>query len=434
MDKQVVAVLGGQWGDEGKGKLVDLLAKEADVVCRYNGGANAGHTIKVGADKFAFHLLPCGILYDNATCIIGNGVVFHIPSFLKELEMLDAFNARSPQSKVNYQGRVLISDRAHLLFDFHKIIDGKKEEAAKGTTDFIGTTRQGIGPCYATKAQRTNIRVGDLLYFDQVVPHKLKNLVEAAKKSFGDFEYDIDAELDKYRKYADFLKPMIVDTIVYLNKAIKAGKKVLIESANAPMLDIDFGTYPFVTSSSPSIGGAFTGLGIAPQLLQRNIAIVKAYTTRVGEGPFLTEDFGDAGKTMRERGFEFGTTTGRARRCGWLDIVQLRYCQMINGWTDIAITKLDILSGFETIKICLKYKDKNGKEMESYPAQIQALDGASAEWKVVPGWKEDISGVRKFQDLPQAARDYCLLIEELVGVRVTWVGVGAERDAIVHRS
>jgi adenylosuccinate synthase len=334
---------------------------------------------------------------------------------------------------VNYNGRILISDRAHLLFDFHKIIDGKKEEAAKGTSDFIGTTRQGIGPCYSTKMQRTNIRVGDLLYFEQVVPHKLKNLVEAAKKSFGDFEYDIEAELTKYRQYAELLKPMIIDTIVYLNKAIKSGKKVLIESANATMLDIDFGTYPFVTSSSPSIGGAFTGLGVPPSVVNRSIAIVKAYTTRVGEGPFLTEDFTEAGKQMRERGFEFGTTTGRARRCGWLDIVQLRYCHMINGWTDIAITKLDILSGFDEIKVCMAYKGKDGKVMESYPAQIQALDGATADWKIVKGWKEDISGARKFEDLPKAAQDYCLLIEELLGVPVSWIGVGAERDAIITR-
>jgi adenylosuccinate synthase len=429
----VCAVLGAQWGDEGKGKLVDLLAKDADIVCRYNGGANAGHTIKVGTDKFAFHLLPSGVLYDNAMCLIGNGVVFHIPSFLKELEMLDAFNARTTGPKVNYNGRILLSDRAHLLFDFHKIIDGKKEEAAKGTTDFIGTTRQGIGPCYSTKAQRTNIRVGDLLYFDQVVPHKLKNLIDAAKKSFGDFDYDFDAELAKYRKYAELLKPMICDTVVYLNKAIRAGKKVLVESANATMLDIDFGTYPFVTSSNPSIGGAFTGLGIPPSVIKRNIAIVKAYTTRVGEGPFLTEDFGPEGIAMRERGGEFGTTTGRPRRCGWLDLVQLRYCHMINGWTDIAITKLDILSGFDSIKICMAYKGKDGKEMESYPAQIQALDGATAEWKVVPGWKEDISKVRKFEELPKAAQDYCLLIETLVGIPVAWIGVGAERDAIIHR-
>jgi len=345
--------------------------------------------------------------------------------------MLDNYN-KGAEKKINYNGRIFISDRAHVLFDVHKIIDGKKEEAAKGTTDYIGTTRQGIGPCYANKASRTNIRMGDLLYFDKVVPQKLRGLVEAAKKSFGDFEYDIDAEIERYRKYAEILKPSIVDTIVYLNKQIRAGKKILIEGANATMLDIDFGTYPFVTSSNPSIGGAFTGLGIPPNALKRNIAIVKAYTTRVGEGPFLTEDHGEEGKLMRERGGEFGTTTGRPRRCGWLDIVQLRYCNMINGWTDIALTKLDILSGFDNIKIAMKYK-KDGKELESYPAQIQALENATVEWKVVPGWKEDISKVRKFEDLPKAAQEYSLLIEKLLEVPVTWIGVGADRDSIIDR-
>jgi len=347
--------------------------------------------------------------------------------------MLDNYNKISSSKKINYGGRIWISDRANVLFDFHKIIDGKKEEAAKGTADFIGTTRQGIGPCYSDKAARINLRMGDLLYFEETVPKKLKSLVEAAKRSFGEFEYDLEAEITRYRNYASLLKPMIIDTVVYVNKAIKAGKKVLIESANATMLDIDFGTYPFVTSSSPSIGGAFTGLGIPPQVLNQNIAIVKAYTTRVGEGPFLTEDKGPDGVRLRERGGEFGTTTGRPRRCGWLDIVQLRYCQMINGWTDIAITKLDILSGFNEIKVCLAYKDRNGKELESYPAQIQTLEGATVLWKTVPGWATDISQVRKFEDLPKEAQDYCLLIEQFLDIPVKWIGVGAESDAIIYR-
>jgi len=366
--------------------------------------------------------------------VIGNGVVFHIPAFFKELEMLDAHN-KKPTTKhpINYQGRILISDRAHVLFDFHKIIDGKREDSAKGTAAFIGTTRQGIGPCYATKMQRTGIRMGDLLYFDQIVPAKLKALVEAAKASFGDFAYDLETELAQYRKYAEILKPMITDTVVFMNKAIKAGKKILIESANATMLDIDFGTYPYVTSSNPSVGGAFTGLGIPPQVLGRTIAIVKAYTTRVGEGPFLTEDHGAEGKTMRERGFEFGTTTGRARRCGWLDMVQLKYCMMINGWTNIAITKLDILTGFADIKVCMGYKSKDGHSLESYPAQIEALEGATADWRVFKGWTEDISKIRKFEDLPRAAQEYCLFIEKELACPVTWIGVGAERDAIIER-
>jgi len=430
----VAVILGAQWGDEGKGKLIDLLAKDASVVCRYNGGANAGHTIKVGGEKFAFHLLPSGVLYNHVQCLIGNGVVFHIPSFFDELKMLDTYNQKSTTtSPINYQGRILISDRAHVLFDFHKIIDGKREDASKGSAAFLGTTRQGIGPCYSTKAARTNIRVGDLLYFDKVVPAKLRALVEAAKRAYGDFDYDIDKEIARYRHYAELLKPMIIDTVLYLNKAIASGKKVLIESANATMIDIDFGTYPYVSSSNPSIGGAFTGLGIPPRVIGRTIAIVKAYTTRVGEGPFLTEDSGPDGETLRKRGGEFGTTTGRPRRCGWLDLVQLKYCNMINGWTDIAVTKLDILAGFDSLKVCIEYKDKDGKSFETYPAQIEALDGAQPVWRSFPGWSSDIAACRKFENLPDAARNYCLFIEKEIGVPISWIGVGAERDAIISR-
>jgi adenylosuccinate synthase len=348
--------------------------------------------------------------------------------------MLDEYNKKpTTTTPIKYGGRILISDRAHVLFDFHKIIDGKREDSVKGTSSFIGTTRQGIGPCYSTKAARTNIRMGDLLYFDKVVPAKLRALVEAAKKSFGDFDYDIEKEIETYRKYAENLKPLIVDTVLYLNRAAKEGKKILIESANATRLDIDFGTYPYVTSSNPSIGGAFTGLGFPPQLVGRTIAIVKAYTTRVGEGPFLTEDHGKDGTMMREKGGEFGTTTGRPRRCGWLDLVQLKYCKMINGWSNIAITKLDILTGLAEIKVCTDYIGHGGKVLESYPAQLEAMEGAQAVWKTFKGWSEDLSPIRKFEDLPKAAQEYCLYVEKELECPVSWIGVGAERDAIITR-
>jgi len=419
---QVVAVVGAQWGDEGKGKLIDLLSKDADIVGRYNGGSNAGHTIVVEGQKYAFHLVPSGVLYDNVTCLIGNGVVIYLPGLFKEFENLDQHN-------IHYKDRFFISDRAHLLFDFHKTVDGLKEAERGGS--MIGTTKQGIGPCYSSKMQRNGIRVGTLKYFDEDdFPGKFKNLVEQIKQEYGDFEIDIESEISKYRDLAKQIQPMIIDSIPFVHKSLQEGKKFLIECANAIMLDIDYGTYPYVTSSSPSIGGACTGLAIPPQKIQRVIGIVKAYTTRVGSGPFPSEDLTEAGEKMCSVGHEYGTTTGRKRRCGWLDVVQLRYCQMINNMTDIAITKLDVLSGFKEIKIAVKYFFL-GKVLESYPAQISVLEKVQVEYITVPGWSEDISKVREFSDLPENCQQYVKQVEKLVGVRVTWIGVGPGREAII---
>jgi adenylosuccinate synthase len=442
-NNKVKIVIGTQWGDEGKGKLIDLLAKDIDVVGRYNGGSNAGHTIVVNNVKYAFHLVPSGILYPNVECIIGNGVVIHLPSLFEEFKILE-------ERKISYHDRFFISDRAHLLLDMHRIVDGMKEK--ERGKDAIGTTRQGIGPCYSTKMQRVGLRIADLKHLEQF-PEKLRNLVADAKRQYGDFEYDIEGEIARYRQYAVKIAPMIVDSVYFLHDALKKGKRFLIEGANATMLDIgmrnffsgsnlifyhksnfeiDFGTYPYVTSSSPTVGGACTGLGVAPYQIGQIIGIVKAYTTRVGEGPFPTESNDGPGAIMRKVGHEFGTTTGRPRRCGWLDIVQLRYTQMLNGMTDLAVTKLDVLSGFTELKIGVKYF-LNGKEISSMPAHVADLAKVQVEYITLPGWKEDISKVRNYADLPQNARSYVETIEKLIGVPVTWIGVGPSREAIVEK-
>lgn len=420
---QITAVIGMQWGDEGKGKIVDLLAKDVDIVGRFNGGSNAGHTIVVGNQKFAFHLVPSGVLYDKVSCVVGNGVVVNLPGLFKEFETLEASN-------INFKGRFFISDRAHLLFDFHKQVDGMKEVSLG--KDAIGTTKQGIGPCYSNKTQRTGIRVGDLRHFDKVFVPKFKELVESAQKSYGHFECDVEKEINLYREYSEKILPMVIDTIPYLANNIKQGKRLLVEGANAHMLDIDYGTYPYVTSSNTTIGGVGTGLGIPPQKIGQSIGIVKAYTTRVGFGPFPTELTGEIEDKIRNIGHEFGTTTGRKRRCGWLDAVQLRYANMVNGITDIALTKLDILTGFDPLKIATSYLI-NGKPVEGFPAQIETLEQVEVVYESLPGWKEDISCAKKFSDLPENAQKYVLRVEELVGVHVTWIGVGAARDAIIVR-
>jgi len=354
--------------------------------------------------------------------VIGNGVVVHLPGLLKEFKLLE-------ERKINYDKRFFLSDRAHLLFEVHKVIDGIREtERGK---DAIGTTKQGIGPCYSNKMQRSGIRVGDLRDFEGF-SQKLRRLVLECQKQYGQFPYDVEAEIRTYKELWPKIEPMIIDSVSFLNNALKTGKKCLVESANAIMLDIDFGTYPYVTSSSPATGGACTGLGIPPSAIGDVIGIVKAYTTRVGEGPFPTEDLGPAGSQIRNIGREFGTTTGRPRRCGWLDMVQLRYGQMINGMTHVAITKLDVLSGFEELKIGTEYVI-NGKKIDSMPSTVNELAKVKVNYITMPGWKEDISQVRAYKDLPENARKYIEAVEKLLEVPVKWIGVGAGREAIVEK-
>jgi len=370
-------VLGAQWGDEGKGKLVDMLSQEYDVCARVAGGSNAGHTIVVEGKKYKFHLLPSGVLNDKATCIIGNGVVIHLPSFLNELDALSA-------SGIKYDGRVKISDRAHLVFDFHQEVDGTLENRLGRNK--IGTTKKGIGPAYASKIQRNGLRIGDLrdfAYFEE----RFRNLADHHMRAFPGLEIDVEGQLEFYRNISERVDEMMVDTIEFTNKAFKDGKKILVEGANATMLDIDFGTYPYVTSSNPSIGSVLTGLGVSPRKLRGIYGTVKAYTTRVGEGPFPTEQVDDAagvGNHLGTVGAEYGTTTGRARRCGWLDIPQMRFSTLINGFTSINLTKLDVLTGLEEVKVAKAYKH-NGKILTTMPADLKTLSSVEVVYETLPG-------------------------------------------------
>ncbi|KAL2483123.1 Adenylosuccinate synthetase [Forsythia ovata] len=424
---QVSGVLGCQWGDEGKGKLVDILAKHFDIVARCQGGANAGHTIyNSEGKKFALHLVPSGILNEDTVCVIGNGVVVHLPGFFEEIDSLES-------NGVSCQGRILVSDRAHLLFDFHQEIDGLREaELAKS---FIGTTRRGIGPCYSSKVIRNGIRVSDLRHMD-TFPQKLDLLLSDAASRFQGFNYGPDMvrqEVERYKRFAEKLEPFITDTVHFMNDAVSQKKKILVEGGQATMLDIDFGTYPFVTSSSPSAGGISTGLGIAPRVVGDLIGVVKAYTTRVGSGPFPTEILGKGGDLLRFAGQEFGTTTGRPRRCGWLDIVALRYCCQINGFSSLNLTKLDVLSDLPEIQLGVSYKQIDGTPIQSFPADLRVLEQIKVEYEVMPGWLCDISSIRKYSELPKAARQYVERIEELVGVPIHYIGIGPGRDALIYK-
>ncbi|KAL1359948.1 hypothetical protein HN51_005278 [Arachis hypogaea] len=424
---QVSGVLGCQWGDEGKGKLVDILAQHFEVVARCQGGANAGHTIyNAEGKKFALHLVPSGILNEDTLCVIGNGVVVHLPGLFKEIDGLES-------SGVSCQGRILISDRAHLLFDFHQEVDGLREaELAKS---FIGTTKRGIGPCYASKANRNGIRVSDLRHMD-TFPQKLDVLLSDAASRFKDFKYGpemLKEEVEKYKRYAERLEPFIADTVHVMNDAITQKKKILVEGGQATMLDIDFGTYPFVTSSSPSAGGICTGLGIAPRVVGDLIGVVKAYTTRVGSGPFPTEILGPGGDLLRFAGQEFGTTTGRPRRCGWLDVVALKYSCQINGFSSLNLTKLDVLSDLDEIKLGVSYKHADGTPVKSFPSDLRLLEQLEVEYETLAGWKSDISKIRKYSDLPKVAQQYVERIEELVGVPIHYIGVGPGRDALIFK-
>ncbi|CAN6440863.1 unnamed protein product [Victoria cruziana] len=424
---QVAAVLGCQWGDEGKGKLVDILAKSFDIVARCQGGANAGHTIyNDEGKKFALHLVPSGILNKDTICVIGNGVVVHVPGLFKEIDELES-------SGVSCKGRILVSDRAHLLFDFHQIVDGlREEELAKS---FIGTTRRGIGPCYSSKAIRNGIRVCDLMHMD-LFEEKLHILLSDAALRFKEFKYTPDMlkdEVERYKKFVVRLGPFIADTIHVMNESIARKKKILVEGGQATMLDIDFGTYPFVTSSSPSAGGICTGLGIAPRCLGDLIGVVKAYTTRVGSGPFPTELLGNTGDVLRSAGMEYGTTTGRPRRCGWLDIVALKYCCQINGFSSLNLTKLDVLSELPEIRLGVSYRKIGGQVLDSFPADLNILEQLQVEYETLPGWQTDISSAKSFEELPPAAQHYVTRIEELVGVPVHYIGVGPGRDALIYK-
>jgi len=367
-------------------------------------------------------LIPSGILSEKSTCLLGNGMVVHLPTFFKELQNLEKNN-------IKFQGRLFISDRAHLVFDLHQIVDGLKEQELSVGQASIGTTRKGIGPAYSSKASRSGLRVGDLEIFDKFKEGFLR-LVANKHKRFGDFPYDVEAELKRYSEYQESIRPFVIDTVSYINHAYQSGKKILIEGAQSTMLDLDFGTYPYVTSSSSSVGGACTGLGISPNKIKCVVGVAKAYTTRVGAGPFPTELLGALAEELREEGGEYGTTTGRPRRIGWIDTMVLKYTHQVNDYTYFNLTKLDVLSKQKEVKIGVGYLYK-GKRLDSFPASLHVLAECSVEYETLPGWNSDISGARKFTDLPLQAQQYVTRIEKLVGVPIRWIGVGADRKAMI---
>ena len=442
----VTVILGSQWGDEGKGKIVDLLSAGAEVVCRFQGGNNAGHTVVVDEKSFDFHLLPCGIINKNCISVIGNGVVVNLPQLFDELERnqllslstngktngADSGDSHDTQSE--WMDRLYISNEAHLVFDVHQKADGLIEAdlQADGKRQ-IGTTKKGIGPTYSTKALRMGIRMEDLIDNFELFEREFRHLVDYHKKQFINPSnlLDTDKELEKYRKLADRIRPCVRDTRKFLNDSIKAGKKILIEGANGSMLDIDHGTYPYVTSSNCTIGGVCTGLGLPTTAVGSIYGVVKAYCTRVGDGPFPTELHDDTGIALQKLGQEVGVTTKRRRRCGWLDCVLLNYTNMLNDYTALALTKLDVLSTLDEIKIGTAYS-LDGKILDSPPTNANKLSRVEVIYETLKGWKKDISGIRKFEDLPIEAQDYVRFIEKFVEVPVKWIGVGQERDAIIH--
>ncbi|XP_055615688.1 adenylosuccinate synthetase [Toxorhynchites rutilus septentrionalis] len=420
---KVTVVLGAQWGDEGKGKVVDMLATEADIVCRCQGGNNAGHTVVVDGKAFDFHLLPSGIINEKCKSVIGNGVVIHLPGLFEELAKNEA------KGLTNWENRLIISNRAHLVFDLHQQVDGL-QEAEKGGKS-LGTTKKGIGPCYSSKATRNGIRVSDLLGDFKIFSEKFESLVNMYKRLFPSFDVDIAAELARYREYAERLRPLVRDTVSFLHTSLKEHKTVLVEGANAAMLDIDFGTYPYVTSSNCSIGGVLTGLGLPPQTIGEVIGVVKAYTTRVGDGPFPTELHDEIGSLLQKRGGEIGVTTQRVRRCGWLDLALLRYTAIVNGYTSICLTKLDILDTLKEIKVAVSY-NLNGELIDYFPGSISDLGQVEVNYITVPGWLKSTENVREFSELPPEAQDYVRLIEKNLGIPVRWIGVGKGRESIIN--
>ncbi|AQX79240.1 adenylosuccinate synthase [Plantibacter sp. VKM Ac-2885] len=420
-----IVIVGAQWGDEGKGKATDLLGDRIDYVVKFNGGNNAGHTVVIGDEKYALHLLPSGILTSGVVPVISNGVVIDIEVLFHELEAL--------QARGIDVSRLLVSANAHVITQYHRTID-KVTERFLGKRQ-IGTTGRGIGPAYADKINRVGIRIQDL-FDENILRQKVEGALDQKNhllvKVFNRRAITVDEIVADLLAYAERLRPMVADTALVLNEALDDGKIVLFEGGQATMLDVDHGTYPFVTSSNATSGGAATGSGVAPNRLDRVIGIVKAYTTRVGAGPFPTELFDESGDYLRSKGFEFGTTTGRPRRVGWYDAPIARYAARINGVTDFVLTKLDILDDLATIPVCVAY-EVDGVRVDEVPVSQTDFHHAVPIYEEFPGWQEDITGVRRFEDLPKNAQDYVLALEAMSGSRISAIGVGPGRDAIVVR-
>jgi adenylosuccinate synthase len=420
----VTIIVGAQWGDEGKGKIVDMLSENIDIVARYQGGANAGHTVCIGDKNYVLHLIPSGIFHKKVQCVIGNGVVIDPVALMDEIKMITSFG-------IKIEGRLFISHNAHVIMPYHKLLDSIREEGAQK----IGTTGRGIGPAYIDKYMRTGIRVVDLLDRKTLREKLTRNIEEKNQilsKVYGKTEMDVDKIVAEYQQFDTMVDPYITDTTSLLNNALRKKKRILAEGAQGALLDVDHGTYPYVTSSNPTSGGACTGLGIPPTSVKRIIGIAKAYSTRVGNGPFPTELSDSTGEKLRKIGHEFGATTGRPRRCGWLDMVSLKYSLMVNGINEIALTKLDVLDDFDEINICVGYTI-NGKTVTSFPTDVPKLESAVPVYKTFKGWGEKISDAKKWKHLPKKCIAYVESIERLAGVPVSIVSVGARRDQTILR-
>ncbi|MDF2815476.1 MAG: adenylosuccinate synthetase [Paenibacillus sp.] len=415
-----VVVVGTQWGDEGKGKITDFLAESADVVARYQGGNNAGHTILIQNKKYKLHLIPSGIFYSNKICVIGNGMVLNPAALIEEINYIHE-NGYSTDN-------LRISDRAHLIMPYHLLLDGLEEDS-KGSNK-IGTTRKGIGPCYMDKAARNGIRVADLMdasEFERKVRQMVGEKNRVIEQVYGSKGLDVEPILKEYLEYAEVLRKYVTDTSVVLNNAIDDGKRVLFEGAQGVMLDIDQGTYPFVTSSNPTAGGVCIGSGVGPTKIQQVIGVAKAYTTRVGDGPFPTELNNETGDWIREKGNEYGTTTGRARRVGWFDSVVVRHARRVSGITGLSLNSIDVLSGLDSVKICTSYKYR-GEVIDYYPASLNVLSECEAVYEEFPGWQEDISQVKTMDELPANARTYLERVSQLTGIPIAIFSVGRNRE------
>lgn len=420
-------IVGAQWGDEGKGKIVDLLSEKAHIVARYQGGANAGHTIVANGKKYVLHLIPSGILQDGVQCVIGNGVVIDPVALMDEIAILESLG-------VSISGRLFISHKAHLIMPYHKLLDKAREEHA-GAERSIGTTGRGIGPCYIDKFSRSGIRIVDLLNREQFAEKLRANIEEKNElltKIYEREELNVENIVHEYLEFDNKIDPYITDTTLLLNNAVREGKSILMEGAQGALLDVDHGTYPFVTSSNPTSGGACTGLGVPPTAVDSIIGVVKAYSTRVGNGPFPTELHDATGEHLRKNGHEFGATTGRPRRCGWLDLVALKYSVMINGITEIALTKMDVLDDFESIKIAVGY-NLDGKLLKSFPADCDSLEKITLDYVQLDGWNQSLAECKTYEQLPQKAQEYIRFIEDFVGVPVSIVSTSPDREGTIIR-
>jgi len=418
-------LVGAQWGDEGKGKVIDVLTSQADVIVRYQGGSNAGHTVIVDGKKYVLHLIPSGILHAGKQCVIGNGVVMDPLDLLEEFDMLH-------EQGIDTENRIFISDRTHMVMQWHRALDAA-DEALRSDAKKIGTTGRGIGPAYAAKMGRHGFRVGDMLS-----PEFLNNVQHATEEankslaSMGAPELDLKQMIATYKMVAEKLSKFVTDSVSFINNADRDGKSVLLEGAQGTMLDIDFGTYPFVTSSNPTVGGACTGSGLSPRKIDRVVGVIKCYTTRVGAGPFPTELCDDMGEQLRSMGGEFGATTGRPRRCGWFDAVVGRYAQMVNGVDFWAMTKLDVLDGMQTIKICTAYERDDGKIYKVFPADLSVLSRCKPVYEEMPGWMSQTSRITNYEELPLRARAYVERLVELIGGQIGILSVGPARETTLR--